>query len=75
MLRFFVALISLGLALFCGGEAYIVHSMKGNWLLGSPVRVWTYTFSNETAAQVLGLLAIAFLLLAAYAFFGSKSEK
>jgi hypothetical protein len=75
--RLILAVVSLALALFCGGEAYLIHHWNippKHWLFAGPLNVYGVTMSPSTAIAALGLLAFTLLLLAAYAFFGFKSS-
>jgi hypothetical protein len=77
ILRSLLALVSLGLALFCGWEAYLIHhwnSPPKHWLFAGPLNVCGVTVPPSTAITVLGLFAFTLLLLAGYAFFGLKSN-
>ncbi len=76
IIRFLLGVISLGLALFCGWEAYLIHywnSHPGHWLAG-PLHVFGYTVSPATSTGALGVLALSFLCFATYAFFASRSN-
>ncbi len=74
LIRLFLGMISLGAALFCGWEAYLSYHVNSrpHWLAG-PLQVLGHTVSPNACVAVLGALALSFVALAAYAFFGSRS--
>jgi len=77
ILRLSLAVVSLGLALFCGWETYLIHhwnSPPKNWLFAGPLNVCGFIVSPGLAIAELGLFAILLLLLSAYAFFGFESD-
>jgi hypothetical protein len=77
ILRLFIAVISLGLALFCGWVAYQIHhwnSSPKDWLLSGPINVCGYNVDPGTGIAALGFLAIALACVAIYTFFGFKSD-
>ncbi len=78
ILRLLLAGVSLSLALGCGWGAYVIHVWNAppkHWLLAGPFQVCGYTVSPSTGVAVLGLLAMLFVFLGAYALLGSKSGK
>jgi ABC-type branched-subunit amino acid transport system permease subunit len=76
ILRSFVCVVSLGLALFCAEGAYLisyVNSRPAHWLAG-PLQFWGITMSPGTAIAALVVLAISFVCLATHVLFAPSSN-
>lgn len=70
-------LACLGVAVFSGWEAYLIHywnTPPKNLLFSGPVYVFGVTMSANAGIAGLGVLSIAFLCLAAYVLFGFGSN-
>ncbi len=72
--RLSLALLSVVAALFCGCHAYVIQCVNNHpeWLAG-PIRFFGITLPRVGVATA-ELMTVSFLCLAAYVFFGFRSD-
>ncbi len=77
LMRCILALVCLGVALFCAWEAYLIqlwNTAPNQWLFSDTLQVFGATISRNSAVAGLGLFAMLFLYFAGYVFFASRSN-